>query len=259
MSLEKNTFDECFEIFVADTPESKKIHYQLRYSVYAEQLGLGGKELFQEQMESDAWDNCAVHFLARHKDSGAWVGCLRLVFANNAVLPFAVGRQSQHNDSSQPCFATAAEVSRLCVVTKPGKSGANEAKFAAGLQGKSVMWGLIRAAGVYSCQHKIEHWYFEMAPALAWVFASEGFELEPCCSFRAAEMGREPYRLGVENVLAQSLWLYDYKNNYQLYSGLAADAFYKLVATYLNFFPKVPKISCASLSGLGPKSGVTEG
>ncbi len=147
MNLKKNPFDDGFEIVIADTPESKKIHYQLRYSVYAEQVGSGYKALFQEQMESDAWDNCAVHFLARHKASGAWVGGLRLVFANNSVLPFAEGCPAYQKIASQTP-GSAVELSRLCIVNKPSKNGLNNANFDAGHQGKSVMWGLIRAAGV---------------------------------------------------------------------------------------------------------------
>lgn len=237
MKLEKNTFDDCFEIFIADTPESKKIHYQLRYSVYSEQVGSAYKALFQEQMESDAWDNCAVHFLARHKVSGAWVGGLRLVFANNAVLPFAEGCHAYQKIVSQTPDSTV-ELSRLCIVNKPSKNGFNKENFDVGRQGKSVMWGLIRAAGVYSLHHKIEHWYFDMAPSLAGLLANTGFALQQIGT--ASDLGglRRPYHLSVENVLAHSLWSNDYKVNYQLYSGLAADAFYKLVANYLNFLPQ---------------------
>jgi N-acyl amino acid synthase of PEP-CTERM/exosortase system len=242
VNLEKNTFDDCFEIFIADTPESKKIHYQLRYSIYAEQVGVGYKALFQEQMESDVWDNCAVHFLARHKASGAWVGGLRLVFANNDVLPFADGHQAYQEIASKAA-GSAVELSRLCIVNKPSKSGFTKANFNAGLQGKSVMWGLIRAAGVYSLHHKIEHWFFEMAPPLAGLLASTGFELQPISTASGLSGLRQPYQLCVENVLAHSLWLKDYKVNYQLYSGLSADAFYKLVANYLSFFQQNRHIS----------------
>ena len=236
MNLEKNTFDDCFEIFIADTPESKRIHFQLRYSVYAEQVGIGYKTLFQEQMESDAWDNCAVHFLVRHKASGAWVGGLRLVFANKEVFPFEAGCQTYEKIDSQT-QTSAVELSRLCVVNKPCKNELNKASFDVSRQGKSVMWGLLRAAAVYSLHHKIEHWYFEMAPALAGLLASTGFAVQQIGTAKDSSRSMRPYHLCVENVLAHSLWSNDYKTNYRLYSGLSADAFYKLVANCFNFFP----------------------
>jgi len=235
VNSEKNSFDNSFEVFIADTPESKKLHYQLRYAVYAEEVGISFKALFQEQIETDEWDNCAVHFLVRHKKSGAWVGGLRLVFANDQVFPFQEWRHSyQKIDSCAQRYAV--ELSRLCIVNKPNITEAHKMQYDFKRQGKSVMWGLFRAAAVYSLHHNIEHWYFEMAPALAGLLTNAGFAVNAIGAANDPRGDRMPYHLHVENVLAHPFWQKDYKADYQLYSGLSADAFYKLVAGYLSFF-----------------------
>ena len=113
------------------------------------------------------------------------------------------------------------------------------------------MWGLIRAAGVYSLHHKIEHWYLEMAPVLAGLFAGAGFAVQQIGETKDPRGLRLPYYMSVENVLAQPLWTQDYKVNYQLYSGLSADAYYRLVAGYWKFFQQTQQLSRNSIKEFG--------
>jgi N-acyl amino acid synthase of PEP-CTERM/exosortase system len=236
---QKQTFDNNFEVFLADTPESKEIHFNLRYRVYCEEMGFEDKELFQNQMEYDEWDDVAVHFLVRHKVLGHWIGGMRLVYENNNAFPFEQWSKS-HQKVESVHDRYAVEMSRLCVIKEARKftskrfapfglpneevsDDSNNIKsiFNYKNHSRSLMWGLIRAAAVYSYETNIDNWYFVVAPALAHFLNKGGLELtqigEPC-DHRGL---RTPYRLTVENVLANPLWLSDYKNNYRLFSDLS--------------------------------------
>lgn len=236
------SFDSNFEVFLADTPESKQIHYNLRYQVYCEEMGFEDKSQFPEQMEFDDWDDQAVHFLVRHRVSGHWLGGLRLVFNNGIAFPFEHLTQPYQQISSRERHG-AVEMSRLCVIKEARRFSSK--RFAPyGLpeaeevvedtdkiksiynfrnQSRSVMWGLIRAAVVYSAEKQLDYWYFIVAPALAGFIRREGFAMrqigEPC-EHRGL---RTPYQLTVDNILANPLWLTDYKQHFGLYSELERD------------------------------------
>jgi N-acyl amino acid synthase of PEP-CTERM/exosortase system len=240
LSSQKQTFDNNFEVFLADTPGSKEIHYNLRYQVYCEEMGFEDKELFQNQMESDEWDDkFATHFLVRHKGFEHWIGGLRLVFENNGSFPFEQWSKSHNKIENEP-ERRAVEMSRLCVIKEARKF--NSKRFAPlGLpnddiaeelvnvksifnyknHNRSLMWGLIKAAANYSYENNIENWYFVIAPSLALFLTKGGLKLsqigEPC-DHRGL---RIPYSLTVENVLENPLWINDYKMNYRLYSELS--------------------------------------
>lgn len=242
MISEKRTFDNCFEVFLADTPESKQIHYNLRYQVYCEEMGFEDKTLFPEEMEYDEWDNDdAVHFLVRHRASGDWLGGLRLVSPRDNQLPFEKlvkpTRIITNTDRR-----SAVEMSRLCVIKEarrfsskrfapyglPENEILEESDKVRSLynfrnQTRSIMWGLIRAAVEYSMEQELQHWYFIIAPALAGFIRREGFEMiqiGDACEHRGI---RTPYILTVKNILNNTLWLNDYKNGYGLCSDLVTE------------------------------------
>lgn len=238
MILENQSFDNSFEVFLADTTESKHIHYKLRYQVYCDEMGFEDKDKFPEQMEFDDWDDHAVHFLVRHKATGHWLGGLRLVFNINNALPFEHLAQPY-----QPITPTererAVEMSRLCVIKEarrftskrfapyglpdqeiPEENNKVVSFYNFKNQTRSIMWGLIRAAVVYSAKQNLSDWYFIIAPALAGFIRRENFDMVQIgtpCEHRGQ---RTPYRLSVENILDNPLWLKDYKQHYSLYSTL---------------------------------------
>ncbi|MGZ8186120.1 MAG: GNAT family N-acyltransferase, partial [Methylobacter sp.] len=80
-------FDDHFEFFLADTDESKEIHYSIRYQVYCEEMGFENKDDFPLEQEFDEYDNHSTHFIVRHKPTGHWVGAMRLIFKNGQPLP----------------------------------------------------------------------------------------------------------------------------------------------------------------------------
>lgn len=232
MISEKHSFDNCFEVFLADTPESKRIHYNLRYQVYCDELGYEDKELFPQQLEFDEWDQHAVHFMVRHRFTGQWLGALRVVSPHRHTFPF-----EEKCEAGQPLAAAeyrnAIEISRLCVLREARRFAprimsqtepdpASNVKYLNTLrqQSRSIMWGLYRAAVDYSVEQGIEHWFILVAPALAYAVKKQGFEMhqvaEPC-EHRGL---RTPYRLEVGHILQNPLWEEDYQIGYRRYSDL---------------------------------------
>ena len=238
MILDKHSFDSSFEVFLADTTESKQIHYKLRYQVYCDEMGFEDKELFPDQMEFDEWDDHAVHFLVRHKASGHWLGGLRLVFNKNDTLPFEK-LTHPYQAINQAERQIAVEMSRLCLLKEarrfsskrfapyglPDQEITEESNKVVSFynfknQTRSIMWGLMRAAVVYSVEQNLAYWYFIVAPALAGFIRKERFEMLQIgapCEYRGQ---RTPYRLSVQDILSNPLWLTDYKQKYLLYSRL---------------------------------------
>jgi len=235
---EKHSFDSCFEVFLADTPESKQIHYNLRYQVYCDEMGYEDKDSFPDQMEFDEWDRHSVHFMVRHRYTGQWLGALRLVYQNQSVFPFESKCVTDEPILPEQ-YKNSIELSRLCVLREArrfaprsygqnGSFGEEAGKETSNIrylhslrnQSRSIMWGLIRAAVVYSAQNHLTQMYFLVAPALAYAVKKEGFEMRQvgdACDHRGQ---RIPYALDVEHILENPLWQKDYKNDFRCYSEL---------------------------------------
>ena len=220
---------------MADTAEAKKIQYRLRYEVYRDEVGVEDKEQFPEQQEIDEWDEDAVHFLVRHKFSGQWLGALRLVVPKQNGLPFE-GSALLHRQMSPASYRQALEISRLCIV-KDARRFVLQASVTDQMDvekshpnvtfmhdrrntNRAIMWGLYRAAAVYSAQHGIKQWYISITPALAYFVSKEGFDARQIGDPYPPQGQLTPYWLSVEHVLENPLWAKDYQNDYRLFSDL---------------------------------------
>lgn len=249
MNSEKRSFDSCFEVFLADTPESKQIHYNLRYQVYCEEMGFEDKQKFPGQMEFDEWDEHSVHFIVRQRYTGQWLGALRLVYQNGLVLPFEDKCTPYKKLTSQQYFHSM-ELSRLCVIKEarrfapierapyalPGEEMGNDLGNVRYIynyknQNRNIMWGLIRAAVVYSAQNDVKHLYFLVASSLAHCVKKEGFKMRQIgdpCHHRGE---RIPYHLDVDHILANPFWRTDFKNDFRRYSEITGELSSKLRAS----------------------------
>ncbi len=208
---------------------------------------MGVKDAFPEQMEFDPWDESSVHFIVRHKASGDWLGGVRLVTSINSSFPFEEWNEPYQKlkDSERK---QAFEMSRLCIVKEARRFSSK--RFAPyGLpdevseesnkvtsifnfknQSSSLMWGLIRAAGLYSAESGITDWYFLVTPALAHLLKRGGLDLRQigdACEHRGL---RVPHQLSVESVLNNPLLRESYKADYRHYSGLTDGFSYKISA-----------------------------
>lgn len=116
-------FCQYFELRPARTLLDKQKAYHLRYQVYCEEFGFKNPADYDEQLETDIFDEKAEHVILIHKATGLTVGCLRLVFADPGLNPIGLPIQHYcHNavdprlfDFTQQESCRYAEVSRLAV------------------------------------------------------------------------------------------------------------------------------------------------
>jgi len=229
-------FDDYFEVFLADSVEGKDKHYHIRYQVYCEEMGFE-KINNQNKCEKDRWDDHSVHFLVRLKGTDQWVGAMRLVLPNKQKLPMlehcTIDEKIRASD-----FLNYAEVSRLCVVkeirrrkTDGGpplgidektETDSNTISYLREQRtlNRSIIWGLIRAAALYSAQQGIDNWYFLTTAGLAKVLSKEGLKLYsigPSCEHKGE---RFPFKLYNQETFSNPLWEHDFKMGYRLYSEI---------------------------------------
>jgi N-acyl amino acid synthase of PEP-CTERM/exosortase system len=234
----EHSFDGNFDVFLADTPESKQLHYNIRYQVYCDEMGFEDKELFPDQQEYDKWDNHSVHFLVRDKHRGHWVGALRLVLPENSSLPFEKHCNLEKKLSTGE-YLQSVELSRLCVLKEVRRFSAKRFAPYGILTEENVFentnvtvlhnyknlgliltWGLIRAVALYCKQNNRKDLYLLVAPSLASAIRKVGFSADQIgepCSHRGK---RIPLKCNIENIMANALWKKDYKNGFRVYSDL---------------------------------------
>jgi N-acyl amino acid synthase of PEP-CTERM/exosortase system len=239
MTANNHSFDSNFEVFLADTPESKALHYNIRYQVYCDEMGYENKDKFTDEQEYDQWDmNHSVHFLVRDKHRKHWVGAMRLVLPDKNALPL-----EQHctlkEKISRDQYQQSLELSRLCVLKEVRRFTAK--KFAPyGILteenvpensnvtvlhnyknlGLTLMWGLFRAMTLYCNENNVKDLYMLVSPALAYAIRKEGFSVEQvgkACRYRGK---RIPYKCNIANVVENAMWKKDYKNGFSLCSDM---------------------------------------
>lgn len=79
-------FLQNFEIVSADTPALIDEAHKLRYQVYCEEKGYEDAACYPDGREYDEYDRRSVHSLIRHRDSGIYVGVVRLVLPDCGSL-----------------------------------------------------------------------------------------------------------------------------------------------------------------------------
>ncbi|NOR81369.1 MAG: PEP-CTERM/exosortase system-associated acyltransferase [Methyloprofundus sp.] len=238
-------FDDYFEIVLADTKESREIHYNIRYQVYCDELGYEDTTKFPDQQEFDKWDpqhdkdKCSVLFLVRLKHTEQWIGAMRVVHTNDGTLPLEEFSSLDHSIDH-----SVVEFSRLCIIKEIRKPHIQNAYgidendplnnqlvtkednkhvtyFHSNPKIKStIIWGLINAAMQYSAANNIKKWYLLTNKALARVIGRQGFTIDQVgdtCDHRGK---RSPYRFDVQEVQANSIWE-RFNRGYQVYSELS--------------------------------------
>ncbi len=171
-------FDGRYQAVIADTMESRLIHYHLRYQVYCLEKQFEPLERFDDGLEIDEFDQHSVHFLIQHKASGSWVGTARLVIGEPAQLPMTkIARFSLEGyDVEGKSFA---ELSRLSILKSFRRHG--EQPY---ISEPEVLLGLIRAVKDYSEQAKIDYWLFLCRRSIMRIVGNLGMHMDiigaPC-------------------------------------------------------------------------------
>ena len=212
-----------FQVLLADTKESLKLHYLIRYRVYCLETRYEEPAAFPDKMERDQYDSQAVHFLVREREGGKWVAAMRLVVGPTDMLPFA--SKCDYDKSLIPSTAEqrAAEISRLCVVgafrrrqqehdtpyeipwgrgEKPISVSSKLRRFERRRE-PGILLGLISAAVEYGRQHHIKYGYALMADPLARIMMKHGLLLlpiGPACEYRGV---RRPFMIDTDSLFSE--------------------------------------------------------
>ncbi len=190
-------FDSRFDVFLADTELSRRIHYQIRYRIFCIDTGFEDPTTFQLSEEKDEWDEHSAHFLVREKSTGQWVATMRMVLPCERPFPVEALCNLRTSGQIERQREVSCEISRLCMVKRyrgrQGRAGkqrlalinsTGSAGFdviSSGLNRREepeIMLGLLRAAFAYSQEQGIRYWYFLITPALARMVSRLGITLE---------------------------------------------------------------------------------
>ncbi|MBK1672847.1 GNAT family N-acyltransferase [Ectothiorhodospira shaposhnikovii] len=107
-------FGARYEVIVADTPGTLQIHHEIRYLVYCLEKGFEDSRAFSDGQESDHWDSNATAFIVRERETGQWLGAMRLVHSVQGELPVHRITRVSAGDAS-PVTGGAVELSRICI------------------------------------------------------------------------------------------------------------------------------------------------
>lgn len=116
-------FDQYFQIQFANTKELRQEAFKIRYGVYSHELGWEPENALE--METDECDDYSYHCLLKHRRTGIFAGCVRLVIPPftepNLQLPFErsclESARTEIIDSTQLPRGSFGEISRLAVLS----------------------------------------------------------------------------------------------------------------------------------------------
>jgi len=115
-------FLQHFKLIVATTPKLREEVYRIRYKVYCQELKYESEEKFPNGMEQDIYDQRSIHCLLKHRHSGLYAGCVRLILAepHSSTLNLPIEKIYGCSLRSYNLSDSAAmgEVSRLAVVSE---------------------------------------------------------------------------------------------------------------------------------------------
>lgn len=232
-------FDTHFEVFLADTEESRNIHYSIRYQVYCEEMGFENQDDYALNLEYDADDAKATHFIVRNRTTNQWVGAMRLIYKHDGQLPIEKSCVINEKIISNDLFETV-EISRLCLV-RNARSTAKDIDPPHGIYAESIkekttnpitnqhksnrliIWGLFYAAIEYGRTNNILSSYFMTTTALARVLRRGGLNLINIgapCQHRGE---RFPFKMDTKSAYQSDAWKNKCSKGYTLFSEFNKD------------------------------------
>jgi N-acyl amino acid synthase of PEP-CTERM/exosortase system len=210
------SFDETYEVILADTEASRVIHRKIRYQVYCLEQQFENPAFFPFGEEYDRWDTHAAQFIVRQRGSGTWVAAMRLVLPYAASFPLETLQCLVPGHADQLNRRTLAEVSRICVIRSPDPHEVNahldpNFGYVTGDRESQVLLGLMRTIFIYGLQHCISHCYLLVTEAFARLLNRLGVVLRQVGITTDHRGLRTPYlislRESAESVLNRSAFL----------------------------------------------------
>lgn len=226
-------FDNYFEVLLADNDEAKQIHYNIRHQVYCEEMGFERVDN-GTKLEVDDWDEHSVHFIVKAKQTGQYVGAMRLILPEKGYLPLE--KHCTLNEAViQSDLYRSVEVSRLCVVkeirrrstdgappegiTESATTALSEFLHDQRKLNRSIIWGLFRAASLYCADNHIQNWYFLTTKILHRLITKENFKMHQVGDACVLNGERYPYLIKLtQEVYQNALWSPGFQAGYKFYS-----------------------------------------
>lgn len=180
-------FRRYFEIVPAETAALRDEVFRIRFEVYCHELGYEPAAAFPDGRERNEFDERSLHCLLRHRPSGVFAGCVRLVLNNRegarATLPFerTCGASLWRHvlDPDRLPRAAFGEISRLAVVSA-FRRRAGEHAFPHGVANEAdwpplderrvfphIALGLYLAAAALALREEVHTVFAMMEPRLA--------------------------------------------------------------------------------------------
>ncbi|PCH83091.1 MAG: hypothetical protein COB89_07545 [Piscirickettsiaceae bacterium] len=186
-------FEKRYMAILADTEESKSIHYALRHQVYCQEKGfLDSSDI---ALETDRFDTDAVHFLVRDLLKSKWVGTLRVILPKQNGLPMMQIIGDDLLRDKGLLLNKVAEISRLSIISQHRNkiSVVNEHSFS------EVMFSLVSAAKHYCESLGIDTWVFLCRKSLSKIANRQGMAMNKIGGPYEYKGDRYPYVVNLDD------------------------------------------------------------
>ncbi|MEF8794272.1 PEP-CTERM/exosortase system-associated acyltransferase [Thiohalorhabdus sp.] len=227
MSIAADFFDKYFEIVQAVSWAERDAAYALRYQVYCVENPFEDGSVHRCGREQDEYDARAVHSLIRHRESGEFAACVRLVLPkqDDPETPFPIEAECGHAFyKDHRAVSVALDRSRLSeisrfAVSKRFKRRLNEASSPSGTSPEAVYQdadsrsgagqrgmpyitvGLFAAVIRTSVEHGMTDWYAVMEPGLLRLLSRFGIHFHPVGALVEHHGRRRPTAARVADVI----------------------------------------------------------
>ena len=229
MSGAADSFERYFEIVQARSWADRDAAYALRYQVYCVENPFEEASLHRDGREQDEYDGRAVHSLIRHRESGRYAACVRLILPkkNDPDTPLPMEAECGHAFYEDQRAVSAvldrarlSEISRFAV-SKQFKQRLNEADSPSGTAPEVVYQdagtpgemgqrslpfitvGLIGAVIRTSVEHGMTDWYAVMEPRLLRLLSRFGIHFHPVGAMVEHHGRRRPTAARVVDVIRE--------------------------------------------------------
>jgi N-acyl amino acid synthase of PEP-CTERM/exosortase system len=191
--------DSHYQVVLADTVESKNIHYNLRYKIYCLEKGFEQAEKFKDEMEKDAYDDTSIHFIVKSND--CWIGAFRLVIDQFGNLPFQKVTEVNATQIIQNQIR-AAEISRFGIL-RPFQSLKNgQPQLESSTNESELMLKLLQAARDYCLANDIGFIISLCKRSMARVISKFGLQAQPLGPAIDYKGMRFPFAINLDEIHA---------------------------------------------------------
>lgn len=188
-------FKKYFEVLICDTEESKKIHHNIRYKVYCEELGYEDKEKFTDKLEKDEYDEFSTLFIVKYKPTEEYVAAFRIIEASKTKLPIE-DICTLHEDIDYKSI----EISRVCVL-KHFRLKKDSKEYETKIQ-RTILKGIIESGSEYAYNNFFVCAYWLINPALYKLLKNIGLNMVLIGEPKNHNGIRYPYKATINDVPA---------------------------------------------------------